>query len=93
MNPDQTVAKKAVKSRDILLQYMLPKSIRRSRIEDDKSSDWCGKWVSTLSCKSTQMGILREHFVFGVSQSGTTQISLKPHVQNRRLERQHGCID
>ena len=45
MNPDQTAAKKAVKSRAILLQYMLPKSISRSRIEDDKSSDWYGKWV------------------------------------------------
>ena len=85
MNPDQTVAKKAVKSRAILLQYMLPKSISRSRIEDDKSSDWCGKWVSSLSCKSRQMGILRDHFVFGVSQSGTTQISLKLHGINGKV--------
>ena len=29
MNPDQTDAKKAVKSRAILLQYMLSKSISR----------------------------------------------------------------
>ena len=68
-------------------------------LQDDKSNDrW--EWVrfvflacpvnprKDLALSTYNVSILREHL-----SSGMTQISLKQHVQNRRLERHRRCID